>query len=201
MESQVRNWNYFTWLSGDLIVEQDVHNLDVINWAIQAHPVKEIGLGGRQQRTGPEFGHIDDHFAIDFEYPNGLRMASLWRQMKNTSHRVGENLVGTKGTCNPKNEILGPNPFKHQGEVPNPYVPEHADLIAGIRKGEPLNEGRAVAESTMTAILGRMAAYTGREISWKWAMEASKLDIRPEKYEMGSLPVPPIAIPGEEKPV
>ncbi len=197
MEWQLRNWNYFTWLSGDHIVEQHVHNIDVINWAFQAHPVSAIGMGGRQQRTGPEFGHIYDHFAVEFEYPNGARVSSMCRQMKETSQRVEERLVGTEGVCNPRGLISGAKPFKHEGDVPNPYEQEHADLIASIRAGEPLNEGRAVAESTMAAIMGRMSAYTGRKISWKWAMKASKLDLRPAKYEMGDLPVPPVAIPGK----
>ena len=199
MEAQIRNWNYFTWLSGDHIVEQHVHNIDVINWALQAHPVKAIAMGGRQQRTGPEFGHIYDHFAVEFEYPNGVRVSSMCRQSKGTAHRVAEYLVGTKGTSNPRGTISGQNPFKFEGDVRNPYEQEHADLIASIRAGEPLNEGKAVAESTMAAILGRMSAYTGQEISWKWAMNASKLDLRPAKYDMGDLPTPPVAVPGETK--
>jgi len=198
MEWQLRNWNYFTWLSGDHIVEQHVHNIDIIHWAMRGKtPVKAIGLGGRQQRTGPEYGHIYDHFSVEFEYADGTRVQSLCRQMKGLSNRVGENLVGTKGTSNARDEIKGENPYKHDVDVPNPYVREHADLIKAIRANEPINEGVTVAESTMLAILGRLAAYSGREISWKWVMEGSKLDLRPDRYELGPLPVPPVPIPGE----
>ncbi|MHC4394124.1 MAG: Gfo/Idh/MocA family oxidoreductase [Planctomycetota bacterium] len=204
MEWQCRNWNYFTWLSGDHIVEQHVHNIDIINWALQAHPVQALGIGGRQQRTGPEFGHIFDHFAIEFEYPNGIRVTSMCRQMTGCSARISENVVGTNGTawmtawgaaCN----IKGPRAYKFEADETNPYVQEHTDLIRSIRNGEPLNEGRNVAESTMAAIIGRMSAYTGRALQWDWAMNASKLDLNPPKYEFGDLPVQPVAVPGKTK--
>lgn len=197
MEWQVRNWNYFTWLSGDHIVEQHVHNIDIMNWALQAHPVKAIGMGGRQQRTAPEYGHIYDHFAVEFEYPGGVRVQSLCRQMKDTYHRVGERIVGTKGIADPSKIIRGENEYRFRGEGPNPYEQEHADLIASIRAGKPLNEARNVAESTMAAIIGRMAAYTGQEVAWDWAMNESKLDLTPPAYAFGPLPVAPVAVPGE----
>lgn len=195
-EWQIRNWNYFTWLSGDHIVEQHVHNIDVINWVLNAHPVKAFGLGGRQQRTGPEFGHIYDHFSVEFEYPGGIRVTSLCRQSANCYSRVDEFVVGTKGTARPREEITGPNAFKFESEVPNPYVQEHADLVGCIRTGVPINEGRAVAESTMAAIMGRMAAYTGQEVTWDWAMNESKLDLWPETLEFGPMPTAPVAVPG-----
>jgi predicted dehydrogenase len=197
MEWQVRNWLYFTWLSGDHIVEQHVHNLDVINWVLQAHPVKALGLGGRQARTDPVFGHIYDHFAIDYEFPNGVHVMSTCRQIDGTAGRVSENVVGTQGKANPGGSIRGETPFRYEGPNPNPYVQEHADLIASIRAGQPLNEGRQIAESTLTAIMGRMSAYTGQEVTWEWAMNESQLDLSPPKYEMGDLPVPPVAIPGQ----
>jgi predicted dehydrogenase len=197
MEWQLRNWNYFTWLSGDHVVEQHVHNIDIMNWALKSPPVKCIATGGRQQRTAPEFGHIFDHFAIEFEYPGGVRVTSLSRQQANVSHRVSEFLAGTQGKSDASRSIWGETNFKYEGKVNNPYVQEHADLIAGIRGGTPLNEGQAVAESTLAAIMGRMAAYTGREINWQWVLNASKLDLAPPKYEFGPLPVPPVAIPGQ----
>jgi predicted dehydrogenase len=200
MEWQCRNWLYFTWLSGDHIVEQHVHNLDVINWAIGSHPVQCMGMGGREVRTGAEYGNIFDHFAIEFEYENGARVLSMCRQTPGCSDRVSENIVGTKGTAytdGGNGNIEGPNAYKFEGDSPNPYVQEHTDLIESIRAGEPLNEGRQVAESTLTAIMGRMSAYTGRAIKWDWVMNASKLDLSPEKYEMGDLPVRPIAVPGQ----
>jgi len=195
-EWQIRNWNYFTWLSGDHIVEQHVHNIDVINWVLNAHPVKAFGLGGRQQRTGPEFGHIYDHFSVEFEYPGEIRVTSLCRQNANCYSRVDEFVVGTNGTARPREVITGANAFQFEEEVPNPYVQEHTDLIAAIRSGQPINEGRAIAESTMAAIMGRMAAYTGQEVTWDWAMNESKLDLWPEPLEFGPMPTSPVAVPG-----
>ncbi len=199
MEWQLRNWLYFTWLSGDHIVEQHVHNLDVINWAMRSPPVKCVGMGGRQARTGPEFGNIYDHFAIEYEYPGGVRVLSMCRQTKGASERVSERLVGTRGVCDPAGVIERGGKkvweFKPKVEV-NPYIQEHADLIASIRQGRPLNEGVRIAESTLTAIMGRMSAYTGREVSWSWVLNASQLDLTPPRLEFGDLPVEPVAIPG-----
>jgi len=197
MEYQCRNWLFFTWLSGDHIVEQHVHNLDVINWAIGSHPVKCLGMGGRQARTEPQFGNIYDHFAVEYEYPNSVRVLSMCRQTEGCSGRVSERVVGTDGstyTDGSNGSIEGPNAYKYEGKSPSPYVQEHADLIASIRQGKPLNEGRRVAESTLTAIMGRMSAYTGREIKWDWVMNKSKLDLTPSVYNMG---VNPVAIPGK----
>ena len=196
MEWQCRNWLYFSWTSGDHIVEQHVHNIDVMNWAFGATPVKVMGMGGRQVRTAPEYGNIFDHFAVEFEYPNGARVMSMCRQIKGCADRVEEKIVGTKGHAFGYGEIAGPNAWKFEGDEPNPYVVEHTDLIASIRDGQPLNEGKRLAESTMCAIMGRMSAYTGRAISWDWAMNASKLDLFPAKLEFGPHPVDPVAVPG-----
>jgi len=202
MEWQCRNWLYFTWLSGDHIVEQHVHNLDVINWALRTPPLKAVGMGGRQVRTAPEFGNIYDHFSVEFEYPNGVRVLSMCRQIPGTSERVAERVVGTKGVAElHRGVITGRHPFRY--EVPpkpvNPYIQEHADLIASIRRGRPLNEGIQIAESTLTAIMGRISAYTGREIQWPWVRHASQLDLTPPHYEFGDLPVEPVAMPGQTK--
>jgi myo-inositol 2-dehydrogenase / D-chiro-inositol 1-dehydrogenase len=196
MEWQCRNWLYFTWLSGDHIVEQHVHNIDVINWAFQSLPVKIMGMGGRQARTGPEFGNIFDHFAVEYEYPNGVRVMSMCRQTKGAAERVEERLVGTKGVAFGYGEIKSGAPWKFEGDEINPYVQEHADLIASIRSGKPLNEGRRIAESTMCAIIGRMSAYTGRAINWDWAMNSSELDLTPKTLEFGPHAVDPVAVPG-----
>lgn len=196
MEWQCRNWLYFTWLSGDHIVEQHVHNVDIINWAFTALPVKVMGMGGRQVRTGPEYGNIYDHFAVEFEYPGGVRVLSMCRQIPGCADRIEERIVGTKGVAFGYGEIRGENPWKFEGEERNPYVQEQADLIASIRSGQPLNEGRRIAESTMSAIIGRMSAYTGRAISWEWAMNSSQLDLSPKTYEFGPNPVDPVAMPG-----
>ena len=199
MEWQIRNWQFFTWLSGDHIVEQHVHNIDVMNWALKSHPVKALGVGGRQVRSS---GNIYDHFAIEFEYPNGARVLSMCRQIPGCSERVSERLIGLKGstyTDISNGSIAGQNPFKYDGPSPSPYVQEQIDMLTSIREGKPLNEGQAVAESTLTAIMGRMSAYTGRELSWNWVMNASELDMRPPKYELGDMLVEPVAVPGKTK--
>ena len=200
MEYQCRNWLFYTWLSGDHIVEQHVHNIDIVNWAMGTHPVKAMGMGGREVRTEPQYGNIFDHFAVEYEYPNGTRVLSMCRQTEGASSRVSERLVGTMGstyTSRTKGYTEGKNAFLYEDESPNPYVQEHTDLIASIRKGEPLNEGKQVAESTLTAIMGRMSAYTGRELTWEWVMNASKLDLSPQKYEFGELPMQAVAVPGK----
>lgn len=194
-EWQIRNWLYFTWVSGDHIVEQHVHNIDVANWALQDHPVKALATGGRQVRTDPAYGHIFDHFAVEFEYPNGARILSMCRQQDGTPRRIGEHLIGTKGTSDAHQEIHGETEWTYEGEEVNPYVQEHVHLIASIRDGEPINEGRQVAESTLSAIMGREAAYTGQELTWDEVM-ASNLSLVPESLEMGPLPIPEVAAPG-----
>jgi len=213
MEWQLRNWYYFTWLCGDHIVEQHVHNLDVVNWAMGAHPVRAVGVGGRQVRTGPEYGNIYDHFSIDYEYENGVHMMSMCRQMPNCVDSVSEALTGTKGSCQvSKYTITGMNPWKfsararegvpyvgEKGKEDQPYVQEHTDLIAAIRAGKPYNELKNVAESTLTAILGRMAAYTGQEVTWEQALNSQE-SLMPAKLEWeGELPVAPAAMPGQTK--
>jgi predicted dehydrogenase len=197
MEWHCRNWLYFSWTSGDHIVEQHVHNIDVMNWAFRANPVKIMGMGGRQQRTASEYGNIFDHFAIEFEYPGGVRVMSMCRQIPGCAERIEEKIVGTKGTAFGYGEISGPAAWKFEGKEANPYVVEHTDNIAAIRAGKPLNEGKRIAESTLCAILGRMSAYTGRAISWDWGLNSSKLDLSPVKYEFGPNPVDPVAVPGK----
>lgn len=195
MEWQVRNWLYFTWLSGDHIVEQHVHNIDVINWAIGTHPEKAVGMGGRQVRTDPAYGHIFDHFCVDFTYPGDVHVMSMCRQIDGCCGNVGERVEGTKGVSNCANFIAGANAWKFEGDTPPPQQQEHRDLIESIRAGKPLNEAQRIAESCLTAIMGRMSAYTGQEITWEMALN-SKEDLTPAKLEFGPLPVPPVAVPG-----
>lgn len=197
MEYQMRNWLYFTWLSGDHIVEQHMHNLDVMNWAFGGPPVKALGMGGRQSRTDPKYGNAWDHFSIEYEYASGARVQSLCRQVDGTAMRVAERLTGTKGSANPSGTITGPQAWKFDSPLKNPYDQEHVALIRGIRSGTPINDGRQVAESTLTAILGRMSAYTGREVSYAWLLEASKLDLTPAAFAWGDAPAVEIAIPGK----
>jgi len=202
MEYQMRNWYYFTWLCGDHIVEQHVHNLDIVNWVMQGHPVRAVGAGGRQVRTGPDFGHIYDHFVIDYEYENGARMMSMCRQMANCENNVSEGFAGTKGFCQivpyRTYAITGQQPWSFEVSKDNkPYVQEHTDLIESIRAGKPINELKNVAESSLTAIMGRMAAYTGKLVTWEQALNSEE-SLMPATLDWNApLPVPPVAMPGQ----
>lgn len=199
MENQLRNWLYHTWLSGDHIVEQHVHNLDVANWAFGTHPNLVFGVGGRQARTEGKYGNIFDHFGLEFEYPEDRFAMSMCRQQIGTPGRVEERITGTEGICRTHSgfaQITGANPWKFKGKQTNPYVQEHIDLQASIRGSGPyLNEAQRVAESTMCAIMGREAAYTGQMITWDEAM-ASNLDLTPEVYAFTDRAQEEVAIPG-----
>jgi myo-inositol 2-dehydrogenase / D-chiro-inositol 1-dehydrogenase len=198
-EYQIRNWLYFTWLSGDLIAEQNVHRSDIMNWVMRAHPVSAYGMGGRQSRTDPAYGNVYDHFCIEYEYPGGVKIINQCRQVDNTDTRVTEVFVGTKGLIEPSR---GPRvPEATSRPKPDPlgdaYIREHADLIASIVDGRAINEGRQCAESTMTAIMGRMSAYTGKLVTWEQAMN-SKEDLFPKELALGPMPTPRVAVPGRE---
>ena len=199
MEWQIRNWLYFTWTSGDHIVEQHVHNLDVCNWAMGGPPVKCMGMGGRQVRTEEKYGNIFDHFAVEYEYENGGVVNSQCRQIDGCATRVSEMIAGTKGSTysSPgQARIMGENKWRYDGDNPNPYMVEHANLIASMRgNGQYFNEAKRVAESTLTAIMGRMSAYTGKEVTWEQAMN-SKLDLSPEVYDWVDMDVRDVAVPG-----
>lgn len=199
-EWQIRNWLYFTWLSGDHIVEQHVHNLDVANWVLGAHPVRAVGVGGRQRRTEPHYGHIYDHFAVQLEYASGARVLSMCRQIEGTPSHIGERFIGTRGTSDAKSRIDGPRAWTYAPATrpANPYVQEHTDLIASIRAGSPLNEGRQVAESTLTAIMAREAAYTGQAVTWDEMLAAPQV-LTPPEVAFGTLAVPPVPVPGVTK--
>ena len=200
MEWQLRRWLFLTWLSGDFIVEMHVHNLDRMNWALNAHPVQCIALGGRQVRTGPEYGNIYDHITVEYEYPGGVRVAYMGSQIDGLSTRQDARIIGKKGmayTYEGDFIIDGEKPFRYEGPNPSPTIKQHADQIAAIRSGTHLNEGKRIAESTLTCIMGRMAAYTGRALKFDWALKASKLDLSPPAYEFGDLPMRPVATPGK----
>jgi myo-inositol 2-dehydrogenase/D-chiro-inositol 1-dehydrogenase len=200
MEWQIRNWLYFTWLSGDHVVEQHIHNIDIANWAFNGPPLRAMGVGGRQSRTAAAYGHIFDHFAVEFEYANGVRVTSMCRQQDRTPGRVAEHFVGTTGiidTTADSAELKGTKAWKWSDPAPkiNPYEREHTDFVSSIRSGKPLNELGRVAESTLTAILAREAAYTGQTITWDQIM-ASDLDLTPGPMEYGPIAMPPVPIPG-----
>jgi myo-inositol 2-dehydrogenase / D-chiro-inositol 1-dehydrogenase len=194
---QIYNWYGFVWLCGDHIVEQHIHNLDVLNWAFGAHPVKAVGMGYRVPRD-KGYGAIFNFFAIDYEYPKGVHALSMCRQISGCATEVNEHLVGTKGTCDAGDYIINGKRVAPRGGI-DPYVQEHTDLIASLRAGKPLNELKQVAESTLTAIMGRMSAYTGKAITWDMALN-SKESTYPEGLTLDmSLPEPEIPTPGKTK--
>ncbi len=199
MEYQMRNWYYFNWLCGDHIVEQHIHNLDVINWLKGEYPVRCQGMGGRQVRTGEDNGEIFDHFAVEYEYADGSRMFSCCRHIPNCWSSVSEHVHGSKGSANisgAKIEGADGSSWRYRGKSPNPYQQEHDELFASIRSGQPLNEGEYGAYSTMTAIMGRMATYCGKELTWDQVMN-SEIDLSPNTYAWDAAPPKPsIAVPG-----
>lgn len=214
LEYQVRNWYFFTWLSGDHICEQHVHNIDVCNWIKQAHPVEAQGMGGRQVRTGKEFGNIFDHHAVEFTYADGTRMFSQCRQMPGCTSSVTEHAHGTKGLMNlnaAHAELLvdGKRSWRmaggEKGYQNNAYQAEHDALFDAIRNDKPYNEVEYGAHSTMTAILGRMATYSGKTVKWDEALKSTAMTTDAESWDAPA-PVQPdsdgryaIAIPGVTK--
>lgn len=198
MEFQIRNWYFHSWGSGDCLVEQAIHQIDVMNWAFGGPPVSAIGMGGLEQVH--DYGNIYDHFAIIYEYPNGARVTAMSSQIPGSSVRIGQNIVGAKGTSTGE-KISGVNSWKAEYRHHlTGQEQEHVDLIHSIRgEGPYLNTGKRIAESTLTAILGRMSAYTGRMISYNWALNGSQLDLTPAKWEIGDNPLPTRPVPGKEK--
>jgi len=189
MEYQMRNWYYFVWLCGDHIVEQHIHNLDVINWVKQGHPVRAQGMGGVEVRKGPDYGEIFDHHAVEFEYADGSRCFSYCRHINGCWSDVSEHVVGTKGTCHvgggrgehTLRDLRGEVTWKFQGKGKDPYQQEHDDLFDAIRNNKPYNEAENGAHSTMTAIFGRMANYCGKMIEWDEAIN-SKISVMPKQF-------------------
>jgi predicted dehydrogenase len=215
MQYQLLNWYYFVWLCGDHITEQHIHNLDVANWFIGSTPISAQGMGGRQVRTGKQFGEIFDHHCIEFTYANGVRINSQCRHQKNCFAQVREELVGTKGILYLKNDNKC-YAVDHKGNTiwkfdarekqEDPYQVEHNELQDAILNGKKINNAEYVATSTMTSLLGRMASYSGKEIKWE---DAIKSDIQgmPAKVTWDTVPPTkpdadgfyPIPIPGVTK--
>ena len=208
MEYQMRSWYYYTWLCGDHIVEQHIHNLDVSNWLKGGYPVRAWGMGGREVRIDPKYGEIFDHFAVEYEYEDGSRMFSQCRHIRNCWNSVSEHAHGSKGSVN----IGGANitskdgDWRYRGPKNNPYQTEHDDLFEAIRQNKPYNEAEYGAMSTMTAILGRMATYSGKPIEMSKAL-ASKIELVPKEFSWeGNPPVMPdkngvyaVPVPGVTK--
>lgn len=191
LEHRTRNWLNFCWMSGDSIVEQHVHNLDVCNWVMGTHPIRVLAVGGRTWKPSEEkYGDNFDHFSCDFEYENGVHLMSMCRHWNGCTDRVSEAVVGTKRESNCVDMA------QKREDAINPYVKEHVDLVKSIRgEGPYLNEGVQVAESTMTAIMGRMAAYTGQMQIWNKAL-TTDLGLVPDdldfahEYPLGPVPSP-----------
>lgn len=202
MEWQVRNWYYFTWLSGDHLVEQAVHNCDKMLWAMNEEPpASAVALGGRQVRVEPQWGHIFDHFAVVYEWKSGARGFLFCRQQQNCANDVSDHYMGTKGTADMAREgyvIKGENPWRYEGPPSPGHQIEHDELFASIRGGKPIDNGDRMVKSTLISIMGRMAAYTGKIITWDQAMNSQE-NLMPEKLEWGPLPTPPVAMPGKTK--
>jgi len=209
MEYMIRDWVNWTWLSGDHIVEQHVHNIDVVNWFAECHPVKAVAFGGRHRRlTGDQY----DFFSVDFTYENGINVHSMCRQINGCVDNVSEYLRGTKGYTNAKNAIYNPDgsikwqysyPLDEEGKPTNnvkvsPYVQEHIDLVTAIRTNKPFVEAERTAISTLAAIMGRISAYTGKEVTWDEVMN-SDMRLGPSEYAMGPVDIDKaIPVPGSD---
>jgi predicted dehydrogenase len=211
LQYQLRNWYYFTWISGDFIVDQHIHNIDIINWIKRGHPVRAQGMGGRQVRNDPKLhGQIFDHHFVEYEYADGSKLFSQCRQGQAGTHqKVSEHVVGTKGRADLNVQsrlfrITGPNAWESRltkGE--DGHQLEHFPLLGAIQNDKPFNELEQAAMSTMTAIMGRMATYSGKLIEWDEAIN-SKLQLMPEEVFWSMQPPVepdadgnyPIAVPG-----
>ncbi|MCS7239444.1 MAG: Gfo/Idh/MocA family oxidoreductase [Thermoguttaceae bacterium] len=215
MQYQVHNWYYFVWLSGDHICEQHIHNLDIGNWVHGGHPVEANGMGGRQVRTGARHnnnvGHIYDHHFVEFTFADGTKMFSQCRHIPNCWNNVSEHAHGTEGYSNCNGLIEGARRWRYQGPSVNPYVEEHKNLIRAILKDEPLNDGHHAADASMTAVLGRMATYSGQVVTWDEAVAKGPAEVPPpEKWTWDAEPpIKPdasgsyehlVAMPGVYKP-
>ncbi|MFK7909954.1 MAG: Gfo/Idh/MocA family protein [Akkermansiaceae bacterium] len=210
MDYQMRNWYYFNWLCGDQICEQHVHNIDAANWFMGKFPEKAYGMGGRTTRVGQDFGEIYDHHYVEFTYDKGEILNSQCRHFRGTPGRVTEMVIGTKGTASAGliKDMDGKIIWRHRNrKAPNPYQVEHDELYRHIREDKPINNAYYAAHSTMCAIAGRMATYTGQIVGIEEAREKGP-SIMPSKYAWDADPGPkagtdglyPCAIPGKSKP-
>lgn len=202
MEWQIRNWLYFTWLSGDYNVEQHVHSLDKLAWAMRdVYPVRCYGLGGRQVRTGPEFGHIFDHMSVVYEWENGVKGFAHCRQQAGCFNEVNDFMIGTKGRVNVmQHTIIGENAWRYPAaqarQNVDMYQQEHNELFASIRRGEPINNGDYMCKSTLLGVMGRMACYSGQQVTWEQALN-SQVSLAPPNIQLDTpIQVPEVARPG-----
>lgn len=213
-EYQLRNWLYYNWLSGDHIIEQAIHSIDMLQWAMgDVAPIRVTGSGGRQKRTDPKFGNVYDHFATVYEYPNGAKAYFRCRQQSNTSPSYSVELVGANGKCvvdcrTGLHEITGSKPWKYADEtkftdaeaykrskVRSMYQLEHDELFASIRANKPINDGEWMTRSNLVALAGRMAGYTGQTVTLDQAL-ASEEVLFPGNVSWETKYEVPVAIPG-----
>ena len=198
MEYQNRNWYYYTWLSGDHIVEQFIHSLDKAMWLMgDQPPLKCFGLGGRQARTEEKYGNIYDNFSVCYEWANGVKTHAYTRQVKGAFRDVDDYVTGTKGQAQILKFVVNGERV-HSGPKPSMYDVEHVELFKAIRSGEPINNGQYMSFSTMMAVMGREACYTGQEITWEQMMN-SQQRLGPATYEWGDFKAQDIPIPGVTK--
>ena len=198
---QINNWYHFLWMCGDHIVEQHVHNLDVMNWVIGAHPVRAVGIGGRSYRQPGdpnEVGQIWDHFAVEYQYPNDVMVSSQCAHIPGIETDISEHVVGTKGRANVGGYRINKKKVFNGQEI-NAYVQEHIDLIGCIKAGKPINELKQVAESTMTAILGREACYTGQSLTWEQVLNAKPVFDIAHLTDGQHIEISPSPLPGKHK--
>ena len=193
MEYQMKNWYYYLWLCGDHICEQHIHNLDVGNWVKQGHPVMARGMGGRQVRVDKKYGEIYDHFAVEYQYADGSWMFSQCRHQPNVWNSVSEFAHGSKGNCDVSGHSITAGSekwrFRRDAAVKrtDPYQVEHDDLFRAIRNNTPYNEGENGANSSLTAVLGRMVVYSGKEVTWEEALN-SNIDTMPKDLSWDAAP-------------
>ncbi|MCX8035497.1 MAG: Gfo/Idh/MocA family oxidoreductase [Candidatus Sumerlaeia bacterium] len=200
LEWQIRCWPQLTWLSGDCCVEQLVHNLDVSNWVLGTTPLQVVAVGGRLARVGDQYGTVYDHFAFDFDYPGGLKGLGINAQIEKVTNKVCNTITGSKGEASVSRGhgfLIGPKGrYEYKGSMDGDG-PMHQAMCEGIRKGEPVNQGQILCEATLTGIIGRMSAYSGKPVGWEWALKQSKLDLTP-KQELSfdkPFPMPPVQMP------
>jgi predicted dehydrogenase len=203
MYYHMQNWYYFTWLSGDFNVEQHVHMLDVCSWIMKdEYPISAMGLGGRSVRTGAEYGNIFDHHSVIYEYANGVKLHAYCRQYSGGVNDISVHVAGSKGTAAISQrgwQITTDNAWRYDGEKNNQSQTEHDELFASIRSGKLINNGDYMSKSTLMAIMGRMATYTGQKITWEQAMN-SKEHLVPDRYDWdGKPPKSEVAVPGVTK--
>jgi len=197
MEFQLRNWYYFTWLSGDHIVEQHVHQMDMVGWIMQEEPpLYAWGMGGRQVRTDPKYGDIFDHHAVVYGYADGARYYSFCRQQDNCYRQVSIRVQGSKGRMTGWGRYIieGETNWDSGRQRTYPEINTFKEMFAGMQAGKPINDGVAMARSTMLAILGRMATHSGQRITWEQALQSKRV-LAPERYAWDA--VPPV-LPGPD---